>query len=573
VLPEAQLLVLEAWALIALVLVGVGMLVGRALGMRPRGADDLLLAFWLGWVGVLLGLQLWHLVLPIDDRARMAYALAGVVGLLVGGPRPWIQLVRRLPWNVPALVLLAAAAVWFSNRALGGARYGDTGAYFVPTVRWLVEYPIVPGLGNLHGHYALNQSYFLYVALLEWGPFYGRSFHLANSLLVLALWARIALAAGRLMRVRSGADPVDLLWALVAPGVLPLALGILYTSPSPDTAVFALGVMMSAELLALVTDASRRDVHLRAAVLFAATGVTVKLSFAGLGVAGVLVALGLWARRERPDAGRALRAVVTTGVLGLVAVGPWVARNVVLSGCPFFPNTLLALPVEWRVRTNVEGWLRQTVVQGGLGAIVANPRWYLGRLVGWGWNAPEVLGPILVGSGGVLVGALRRRVLPCALVLPALASLVFCLLMSPVPRYAGATVWLLAAHGLLLAMGAAVLRPGPLLRAGTVVVAIGATVFGLRVLDGPLWLPLRDFEPVGRVRWVERRLKTGLVVNRPLITEACWDAPLPCTPFTNPALRLRRDGDMSAGFMLDPALQARYRYEPGRAFVGRRTAR
>jgi hypothetical protein len=59
-------------------------------------------------------------------------------------------------------------------------------------------------------------------------------------------------------------------------------------------------------------------------------------------------------------------------------------------------------------------------------------------------------------------------------------------------------------------------------------------------------------------------LKTGFVVNVPRGTDSCWDAPLPCTPFPNPALRLRRPGDLRRGFMLDPVVHARYRYDPGR---------
>jgi hypothetical protein len=32
----------------------------------------------------------------------------------------------------------------------------------------------------------------------------------------------------------------------------------------------------------------------------------------------------------------------------------------------------------------------------------------------------------------------------------------------------------------------------------------------------------------------------------------CWDAPLPCTAFKNDHLRLRREGDLGAGFTVAP---------------------
>ena len=61
------------------------------------------------------------------------------------------------------------------------------------------------------------------------------------------------------------------------------------------------------------------------------------------------------------------------------------------------------------------------------------------------------------------------------------------------------------------------------------------------------------------------------VVNVPTVSDSCWNAPLPCTAYPNPALRLRRDGDLGSGFMLDPVLHARLPYEPGAPWVPVRT--
>jgi hypothetical protein len=253
-----------------------------------------------------------------------------------------------------------------------------------------------------------------------------------------------------------------------------------------------------------------------------------------------------------------------------------------MSGLPFFPSAVVALPVEWRVGTNVEGWLRNTVYVGGWRAIVFTPGWFLGILRNQGWNAPEVAGPIAVGCVALLAALLHRAwrrargartpsalqdPLPLAVILPALASLAFCVVMSPVPRYAGATVWVFAAISVLLATGPALERARSALRPLLLVAVIGATAGTLRAGMDPLWLPLSDFEAVSPSRWKARRLKTGSVVNVPIGIEACGDAPLPCTPYPNPALRWRRADDLAAGFMLDPALRARYRYDPGRSVL------
>jgi hypothetical protein len=571
----AQLSVLAAWIAVGLVLTGGGALIARAWRAPLRAADDLLLCFWLGWAALVLALQAWHLARPIDDAARLLAAAAGTAGLALAGAAPWRAMARAVPRHVPLLAAGAVLAVWLSNHALGGARYGDVNGYFVPTVRWLLAHPIVPGLANLHAHYALNQSYFGYLAALEAGTFAGRSYHLANGLLVLALGLRVLLAGARLARLGRAVAPVDVYYTLLAPGVFAFGVSIWLTSPNPDVGVFALGAVAGGELLALATEApARRRLHLRALTVLAAAGVTVKLSFTGFAAAAVPVALALWLARERPAPRAAVREAAVLGAIGLAAIGPWVARNVVMSGLPFYPSALVALPVEWRVGTDVEGWLRNTVFVGGWRAILASPGWFAGILRNWGWFEPDVAGPAALGTASFALAAARRigrgargrgtgTTLPLLLFLPGAASLAFCIVLSPVPRYAGATVWIIGAMGVLLAAADAICRPRSAVRAALLLLVVAASAATLRAGLDPLWLPLTGFEPVAAIRWEPRHLESGTVVNVPIGIEACGSVPLPCTPYPNPALRARRPDDPGAGFILDPALAARHRYDPG----------
>jgi hypothetical protein len=424
---------------------------------------------------------------------------------------------------------VAIVAVWLSSHALQGARHGDSGAYFLPTVHWYVAHRIVPGLGNLHGHFALNQSYFLYVAALEAGPFAGRSFHLANGMLILMLAVRTVLALERVLRVRRAARLEDLYYVCMTPGILALVVSIFFTSPSPDVAVFALGTVCSGELIALLADDPRRRVgRLRMLVLLAVVGVTVKLSFLGFAAALLLTAAGIWWARDRPPAGRLARELGVATLIGLAAFGPWIARNIVMSGFPFFPSAVIVLPVEWRVQTDVEGWLRNSVHPAGALAMFTQPRWFLQMLVRQEWNAPDVAGPLAVGFAGLLLALARRAVrrggtgaLPLAATVPALASLLFCLMMSPVPRYAGATMWILAATGVLAACGDRLAAVRSVARAAVLVIALGATALALRTGMYPLWSDLHDFETMGLTRYEPQRLESGLVVNvRPSATRA-----------------------------------------------------
>lgn len=47
---------------------------------------------------------------------------------------------------------------------------GDAGLYHLQTIKTINEYPIIPGLGNIHSRLAFNQSYFSLIALLNIHP-------------------------------------------------------------------------------------------------------------------------------------------------------------------------------------------------------------------------------------------------------------------------------------------------------------------------------------------------------------------------------------------------------------------
>lgn len=616
---HAQLLIIGAWLGLALVFTGVGAMFRRACGSATASADAWCDAFWIGWVCTLFGLQVWHCRRRIDAAALLATAAVGALGFAVNGRAPWAALARGVRSGWPLLVGAAVLVVWLSNRALGGPQNGDSGLYHIPTVRWLTQYPIVPGLGNLHGRLAFNQSYFLYVALLDVGPFTDRPAHLANGLLLAALFARVVLGLFRLLRVRRPCRLADLFYALCLPPATILAFNINLTSPSPDFPVFVLGLVLAGQLIALLDESfARMHVRLWEIMLLAAGGTTVKLSFAPLGWSVALVAAAACLRRagrkigeENPGGGAVLhppRMIPEQGSCGVVEGGssasalppvrgamishtrnphgawqataiavvlaasgllPWMLRGVILSGYPAYPNTFGGAPVEWRVPREaviaeadfVNPWkaLRAPWWRASL-----DVRWLGTWLRSLGWAEHGVLLPLAIAAGAWLWGAAGAvwRLLPAgenggggkrtlmAVLLPPLVAIGACFIMAPRPRFAGAAFWLLAIQSGMLACGRALCAA----RCGARLVAAVACVLlaGMPFFEGKSpWLPLRDFEglPLPRVRPVQ--LDSGLVVQFAGETMSCWNAPLPCTPYTNQALRLRRAGDLGSGFVVD----------------------
>jgi hypothetical protein len=138
---------------------------------------------------------------------------------------------------------------------------------------------------------------------------------------------------------------------------------------------------------------------------------------------------------------------------------------------------------------------------------------------------------------------------PARLLLPTLAGLAFCFAAAPRARYGAAAYWILAAESVLLAVG----RATPGVRRALVAAALAVSSVHLR--DGrPLLRDLHEFEVYPNPDLHEVRLATGLTVWVPGASLCCWDGPFPCTPHPNRALRLRRDGDLAAGFAIDPVI-------------------
>jgi hypothetical protein len=74
--------------------------------------------------------------------------------------RDWISISNAITGL--SLLLLLLLVSWFG---LGSSEHDhfDTGLYYLTTIRWAQDYPVVPGLANLHTRLGFNQSLFLFV--------------------------------------------------------------------------------------------------------------------------------------------------------------------------------------------------------------------------------------------------------------------------------------------------------------------------------------------------------------------------------------------------------------------------
>ena len=125
--------------------------------------ERLFVLIWLGWAITLFLLQILNLFIAINIFSSVPFLMLGVISAIVFFKNEgWKQAASTSSWVYS--VLLAVTTIWVAILSMSSPTIYDDGLYHFNSIRWLNEYPIVLGLGNLHSRLAFNQSFFAYVA-------------------------------------------------------------------------------------------------------------------------------------------------------------------------------------------------------------------------------------------------------------------------------------------------------------------------------------------------------------------------------------------------------------------------
>lgn len=516
---------------------------GEACGLPgPPPAHPVRILFGICCLTVLGGF--WSLV------ARLGAGAAGAAGAAAGGLlllAAGAALVLRAPRQSPRplqplaaekLLLGLAVAIAVAQTASPLSSY-DTGLYHIQAIRWIQQYPAVPGLANLHDRLAFSAPWFVAQALFDPVLLGGRCSFGLNGLV-------FAVSVAYFLGGLEGGFERLTLSRLLRLGCVPLAFWLLrrsLSSASPD-AVLALLSWMALLLLAEKLESgggARLD-----ATAFVITGLAAFAAITKLSAAPLLLVpawlIGHNLRTERR------RAAALVG-LSLAVMAPFVIRNVVLSG-------YLLFPVPW---TRVSG-LRWAVPRERAAAHLARiGDWarlpngstvpaldFAGWLPAWFDRLTRVEQVVLAALPLLVLIhaglALRRRRVPAwppgygLLAGLTLAGTVFWLSTAPDPRFGWSFFPFLA-----LLLAALLVRPviRRLPRA-----AVALVLAALLLDQGRRMIAQHGAELAGAWLWpvpppavATRPVAIGGVsIYVPVRGEQCWDAPLPCAPALDPAL-------------------------------------
>jgi hypothetical protein len=548
------------WFVFGAVFTGIGAGVRRLFGVGLSSTFDWLITFWVGWAVSIGILQLWHLALPINIGVFTLLATIGFAGLVVTR-RDLISQLQRLRQRWRYAVAFTGVAFLLSNSAIGPASEGDFALYHQQAILWAESYPAVPGLGNLHGRLAFNNSVFLYAALVN--VVTGAGNHIASSLLVVAA---VALAVWGIAHVlRGDASPTAIFAALMTPAIAwTITNNEHIRTPDNDLPTILLGLVIAILLLTVFkpsNDRLKTPFTVFAIILLAAAGTSVKLSFAAFGGTAALLALWAGSKGIRTEVSKlSLWVAVTLIIIG----GGWITRGVILSGYPAYPTTILPANVDWRVTCEaaqleadyVRSWARLPGAEPG--EVLGNNDWLLPWLVRTLRRDDAVFTPLLILAGTLLVRlTYRRRPLRhewWLMVVP-MVALIAWFISAPDVRFAGAAFWVLGYGAAAIMLSERAINNPNTVR---VLVIAGAILLAYDQRDTFLTYPPAletGFHRVPSADVTPITLSSGLTINIPKERaetgrgdERCYAADLPCAPTPPDNLQLREPGNLRAGF-------------------------
>jgi len=440
-------------------------------------------------------------------------------------------------------------------------KVGDSGLYHVQTIKWIENYRVVPGLGNLHGIYAFNSMWHPLCALFGFSFFAIQSLHILNGMLLIFA---VGFFLDGVADILNGSSSFT---SIIKAATIPFNL-FLYKHQigSPAVDMPAALLIWVAFILCLENVNPAQTFRSRTinviTVIVALYVFTIKLSVIPVAILCLYIFYIQYKFKRWPELWLQIGLV-------LIIVVPWVARNIVLSGYLVYPFPRIDLfNVDWKMtyqyvsdeKRATEGWARlpgrysRESLDMPLSELI--PKWFA-----WLPNHYKLtialttvitLGYIL----WILCNLKQRRLSglmkPNNIVyLTASAGTLYWFIMAPEPRYV---------FGFMLFM--CVMPILPLLQRLVIQFALLARVLVLAVIL--LFLLHHGYQSIRNMPrsadmvfkpapYPSPELYTKIIDNAvfysPMKTDQCWYAPLPCTPIFQDKLSLRGSA-LESGFRI-----------------------
>lgn len=358
-----MLLILFAWVLFFCLVVSIGLgfhkLFVSLLKQGNERYPDVFSAFWWGMIGLIASLQIYSLFLPVNWVGLVAMAVIGMASLIYAKDVviKWREQLSSFEYlsrrNIVIFFLIVLSLGLLVYSASRKVTLYDTNLYHLNAMKWISDYPAVPGLANINTRLGINSSFFLFAALTDFWIYTNSSSHIALSLL---------LAVVSVQWIYTIFNPKSsFITKIFCTTTMPVIFAGSWSSEvaslSTDLSMFVLFLVFCLYLL----KKKGRDLLL----LIGLSGLV--LSFKLSGIFAIVIAMVYLGRNLLLSTGLLFRKrlVVASLALVLFTAGGFMARNAVVSGWVLFPSPIGKLGLSWSVPEAETKELSATIMAWG----------------------------------------------------------------------------------------------------------------------------------------------------------------------------------------------------------------
>lgn len=288
--------------------------------------------------------QIFSLFYRVNIEANVIMMLGCVVIVIAMRKSLW-SFLKDAYSNCPlyckiAIPLLFLAWSFFTSR---GYMVPDMDLYHGQSIRWIEEYGVVKGLGNIHCRFGYNSSIFATSALYSLKFVFGRTIHAVNGLIAFLI-SVMALDLGKAFRRRKMllSD-----YARVAAVYYLTTIWDEIIAPSSDYAVMCTIFFIVINWLTQLEqeDAEQRNDIAPYALLCVAGVFTLTLKLTASLILILLIKPAYMLIKQKR-----WREIAIYLSMGLIVAVPWLVRNVIITGWLFYPMPYIDLfNPDWKM--------------------------------------------------------------------------------------------------------------------------------------------------------------------------------------------------------------------------------
>jgi len=355
-----QVLIASTWLLWILSTMGIGLGLISLFRLKIQGRSELQSALWMGFFALVIFVLILNFFSGTGKR-ESAWLTVVWVGVGFGICLLWcvrrrglirgslLRTFRLANWPALALgaTLLLAGFVMTSFAAAEPMDY-DAGLYRMGLINYAAEYPVIPGLANLHDRFGFNSFLGPLAGLMGTGLWQGEGFRLITGFFVSALFFDVALRTA-VPRTRTPGDYFLVIAAGFVCWVVLTDSGRWIPSPAVDVIALVLTAVVIGYLADFASSRGIAEWQIPVLVLVAALAASVR-PLAWILIPLLLAAIVLAYRGRirvtvrRPRFQLRIVASLLAATLLLVIM---LLRDAIISGWLLFPMSIFPLSVDW----------------------------------------------------------------------------------------------------------------------------------------------------------------------------------------------------------------------------------